>query len=182
MFPIDIHVSIWGSLVRLPQFALRVPAENTRMGDGLRQTAMDHLDSDIAAGIDAVLLPLPLPLQISLLERQNADLVTQLAENQRTVAAAAEILKRHEDRMLAEEVAQQAAVKESVAKKKKVERAAKELESDEGCVIRRWPYCPGREAVVSILLYSAKSKSAWCTREQRFGDVKHYIRMFDVIA
>jgi len=49
-------------------------------------------------------------------------------------------------------------------------------------VIRRWPYCPGREAVVSILLYSAKSKSAWCTREQRFGDVKHYIRMFDVTA
>ena len=57
-------------------------------GDGQRQTAMDHLDSATAAGIDAVLLPLPLPLQINLLERQNADLVTQLAENQRTVAAA----------------------------------------------------------------------------------------------
>ena len=110
-------------------------------GDGQRQTAMDHLDSDIAAGIDAVLLPLPLPLQISLLERQNADLVTQLAENQRTVAAAAEILKRHEDRMLAEEVAQQAAVKESVAKKQKVERAAKQLESGAG-----WKHAPPDQA------------------------------------
>ena len=102
---------------------------------------MDHLDSDIAAGIDAVLLPLPLPLQISLLERQNADLVTQLAENQRMVAAAAEILKDHEDRRLAEDVAQQAAVKESVAKKKKVDGAARQLASDPA-----WKHAPADQA------------------------------------
>ena len=99
------------------------------------------MDSDILAGIAAVVLPLPLPLQIRLLERQNADLVRQLAENQRMVAAAAEILKDHEDRMLAEEVAQQAAVKESVAKKKKVDGAARQLASDAA-----WKHAPPDQA------------------------------------
>ena len=43
---------------------------------------------NISAGIAAVVLPLSLPLQMSLLERQNADLVRQLAENQQMVEEA----------------------------------------------------------------------------------------------
>ena len=96
---------------------------------------------NISAGIAAVVLPLSLPLQMSLLERQNADLVRQLAENQRMVEEAAEILKDHEDRRLAEDVAQQAAVKESVAKKKKVDAAAKQLASDPA-----WKHAPADQA------------------------------------
>jgi len=96
---------------------------------------------NISAGIAAVVLPLSLPLQMSLLERQNADLVRQLAENQQMVEEAAVILKDHEDRRLAEDVAQQAAVKESVAKKKKVDGAARQLASDPA-----WKHAPADQA------------------------------------